>query len=265
MTDARAPDSQRIALAASLADRARATILDYFRGALGEEDKPDATPVTLADRAAEKAMRADIAEAYSHDGIIGEEYGTERPDAEWVWVLDPIDGTKQFITGKPSFGSLIALLHGGRPVLGVIEMPVLSERWVGITSQGTERRDAQGRSRVTTRACPSLDRATLCTTAAENFESAKGRAGFAKLRDTARVTVYGGDCHNYGLLANGFCDLVVDGGMSTYDYAALIPIIEGAGGVITDFAGNALTQGEADVLAAGDPDIHAAALRLFQK
>jgi histidinol phosphatase-like enzyme (inositol monophosphatase family) len=261
MSDKDAPDTGRIALADRLADAARATVLTYFRGELGEEDKPDATPVTLADRAAERAMRDILAAEVPGDGIIGEEYGTERAEAEFVWVLDPIDGTKQFITGKPSFGSLIALLHNGRPVLGVIEMPVLGERWTGVAGRPTQRQDATGHHAVRTRPCPDLARATLCTTAGENFESAHGRHGFAQLREAARVTVYGGDCHNYGLLANGFCDLAIDGGMSTYDYAALTPVIEGAGGVVTDFAGNPLTQGEADVLAAGDPALHAAALK----
>jgi len=249
-----------VALAEALAQRAREVVLGYFRGDLDEADKPDATPVTAADRAAERALRAMIAEAYPDHGLIGEEYGSERAEADWVWVLDPIDGTKQFITGKPAFGTLIALLHRGRPVLGVIEMPVLGERWIGAAGRTTEHRDAAGHRPVRTRACAGLERATLCLTGPDTFEAAGTLPGLEALRRRSRVTVYGGDCHNYGLLASGFCDLVADGGMSTYDYAALVPVVEGAGGVITDFEGGPLTTGDATVLAAGSPALHAAAL-----
>lgn len=261
MAEVDAPDPARIDLAAQLADTARTTVLGYFRGELGDTDKPDATPVTLADRAAEHAMRSAIVEAFPEDGIIGEEFGTARAEAAHVWVLDPIDGTKQFITGKPGFGTLIALLRDGRPILGVIEMPALGERWLGIAGRSTEHDDPGGRRTVHARACAGLARASFCLTGPDTFDTAASRAALDRLRERARITVYGGDCHNYGLLASGFCDLVADGGMSTYDYAALVPIVEGAGGVITDFAGNALTQGEANVLAAGDPALHAAALR----
>ncbi len=261
MGDPEPPDPARIDLATRLAETARTTVLGYFRGELGDTDKPDATPVTRADRGAEEAMRAIIADAFPDDGIIGEEFGTTQPDARHVWVLDPIDGTKQFITGKPAFGSLIALLREGRAVLGVIEMPALAERWVGIAGRGTEHCDARGRRSVRTRACTDLRRASFCLTGPDTFDTPRRRAALDRLRAAVRVTVYGGDCHNYGLLVSGFCDLVADGGMSTYDYAALVPIVEGAGGVITDFAGNALTQGPADVLAAGDPALHVAALR----
>ena len=261
MGDGDPPDDARIALADRLAQIARQTVLGYYRGTFGDTDKPDATPVTQADRAAERAMRTAIAETAPRDGVIGEEYGSTRADAEHVWVLDPIDGTKQFITGKPAFGTLIALLRAGRPVLGVIEMPVLSERWVGVAGRATEHRAANGARLVRTRACPDLARASFCVTGPDTFATPASRAALDALRARARVTVYGGDCHNYGLLASGFCDLVADGGMSTYDYAALVPIVAGAGGVITDFAGNTLTQGEANVLAAGDPALHAAALQ----
>jgi histidinol phosphatase-like enzyme (inositol monophosphatase family) len=255
------PDPGRVKLAAQLADAARGVVLGYFRGAFDEADKADATPVTQADRAAERAMRDLIAAAYPDDGIIGEEYGTERPDAAHVWILDPIDGTKQFITGKPGFGTLIALRRAGRAELGVIEMPALGERWIGVRGRSTVHRDGTGERIVRTRACAELGRASFCVTGPDTFDTPERLARLDRLRAGARVTVYGGDCHNYGLLAGGFCDLVADGGMSTYDYAALVPVIEGAGGVVSDFAGNSLSAGDADVLAAGDPRVHAAALR----
>jgi histidinol phosphatase-like enzyme (inositol monophosphatase family) len=256
-----APDPARVALAEQLAQAARETVLAYFRGALGEEDKPDATPVTLADRGAERTMRERIAAAFPNDGIIGEEFGTERPDADHVWVLDPIDGTKQFITGKPTFGTLIALLRDGAPVVGVIELPAMGERWIGVTGQPTEHDGPEGRIAVRTRPCPTLARATVCTTTPETFEDGGALwAGYRALRAAARVTVYGGDCHNYGLLASGFCDVAIDGAMSVYDYAALVPVVRGAGGVITDFDGQPLRQGDARVIATGDPALHQQAL-----
>lgn len=261
MSQAPEPDQARVATGERLADVARTTVLRYFQGDIGEEDKPDATPVTLADRASEQAMRDVISSECPADGVVGEEFGTSRPDAEYVWVLDPIDGTKQFVTGKPTFGCLIALLHAGRPILGIVEIPVLGERWIGRSDGKTVRYGREGAHVVHARTCSGLDGATLCTTGPDNFETALGRRGYENLRGASRITVYGGDCHNYALLASGFCDLVIDGGMSTYDYAALIPVIEGAGGVVTDFQGNPLTQGDADVIAAADASLHAAALK----
>lgn len=255
------PDAARVELAQRLADTARDIVLGYFRGAFAEADKPDATPVTQADRAVERAMRDLIAVRCPDDGVIGEEYGSERADAPHVWILDPIDGTKQFITGKPSFGTLIALQRDGRPVLGVIEMPVLGERWIGARGRPTEHRDGSGTRVVRARECAGLETARFCVTGPDTFDTPERLTRLDRLRGDARVTVYGGDCHNYGLLASGHCDLVADGGMSTHDYAALMPIVEGAGGVITDFAGNALATGDADVLAAGDARLHAGALR----
>lgn len=255
------PDAGRVDLAERLADTARQVVLGYFGGQFADSDKGDATPVTEADRAAERAMRDLIATDYPDDGIIGEEYGSERTDAAHVWILDPIDGTKQFITGKPSFGSLIALRSNGRTEIGVIEMSVLGERWVGVRGRATVHRDGMAARTVRTRVCTRLDQASLCVTGPDTFDTPDRLARLDRLRNDARVTVYGGDCHNYGLLASGCCDVVADGGMSTYDYAALIPVIEGAGGVISDFDGNALTEGEADVLAAGDPRVHAEARR----
>lgn len=261
MTSGQALDSGRVRLAERLADTARGVVLSHFRGELGDTDKPDATPVTAADRAAERVMRDMIAEACPGDGVIGEEYASTDDDAPWVWVLDPIDGTKAFITGKPSFGTLIALMRDGAPVLGLIDMPALGERWLGMAGAATVRQHARGRETVHTRACADPGRASLCVTGPDTFDTPDRKAALDRLRAAARVTVYGGDCHNYGLLASGFCDLVADAGMSTYDYAALVPIVDGAGGMISDFDGKPLRTGESDVLAAGDPALHAAALR----
>lgn len=251
----------RVELAEALAGIARERILPYHRAALDVTEKADGTPVSEADRAAEDAMRAHLGEHAPDDGVIGEERGSANPDAAWCWLLDPIDGTKQFLTGKPSYGTLIALLHEGVPVLGVIEMPVLGERWLGVSGRGTRHTDATGTRFARTRACGALGAARLCTTVPTGEDEASADA-FLGLAHGVAMAVSGGDCHNYGLLASGCCDLVLDATMSAYDYAALVPVVEGAGGVITDSAGDPLGgEGERTVLAAGDPRLHAAALQ----
>jgi histidinol phosphatase-like enzyme (inositol monophosphatase family) len=255
------PSDALLALAERLADAGRQASRHHFRTPVAVDDKPDASPVTVADREAESAMRRIIEDTHPDHGLVGEEHGTVRADAEYVWVLDPIDGTKQFISGKPTFGCLIALVHRGRPVLGVIDMPAIQERWVGAAGRATLFTDAHGEARAKTRRCPQLDAATLCATSPGMFADADDNAAFERLRARTKLTLYGGDCHNYGLLAAGYLDLVCEAGMSYYDYAALVPVIEGAGGTITDWQGRPLgPQSDGRVLAAGDPDLHAQAL-----
>lgn len=261
LSEAAPPSDALLALAERMADAARAVARHHFRTPFDVDDKADSTPVTIADREAETAMRRIVEEAHPDHGIVGEEFGRSRPDAEWVWVLDPIDGTKQFVAGKPTFGSLIALMHRGTPVLGVIEIPAVAERWLGAKGRATLFLDHQGEHEARTRACPRLDRATFCTTAPELFETEAERAGYDRLRRGAKLTSYGGDCHNYGLLAGGFVDLVAEAGMSFYDWAALVPVVTGAGGLITDWEGSALSEAASTrVVAAGDPALHAEAL-----
>jgi inositol-phosphate phosphatase/L-galactose 1-phosphate phosphatase/histidinol-phosphatase len=245
-----------LALAESLADVSAPIVRRHFRTALDVDDKADKSPVTLADREVETALRARIREAAPSHGIIGEEHGRENEDAEFVWVLDPIDGTKAFITGRPTFGTLIALLERGRPVLGILDQPITGERWVGVRGEPTR----HGGRTLRTRACASLAGARLSTTGPQYF-SAEGRRAFEHLAAATRFTTYGGDCYQYGLLAMGGIDLVVEGGLKLYDFAALVPIVEGAGGIMSDWAGRPLdlTSG-GDVIACGDPSLHAAAL-----
>jgi len=247
-----------------LADEARRVIRPCFRGGIAIEDKPDETPVTRADREAEAALRALIAGHYPDHGVIGEEHGTERGEAALVWVLDPIDGTKRFITGNPLFGTLIALLRDGRPCLGVIDMPMLGERWVGAAGRPTRFREAGGEARaVATRACEALGRAMLSATSPQMFSAAELPA-FERLRRAVKTPLYGGDCYNYALLASGFSDLVVEAGMAVYDFMALVAVVEGAGGTITDWSGRPLGPGsDGRVLAAGDARLHEAALALL--
>ena len=237
-----------ILFAESLADAAGAAIRPFFRQPFAIETKPDQSPVTAADRAAETAIRDLIEARYPDHGIIGEEFGEVRADARFVWVLDPIDGTRAFIAGRPLFGTLIALMDDGKPVLGVIDQPVAGDRWVG----------AEGRPTLfnglpcATRKCPALGKALVGTTSPQAFEGSDFTA-FERLRGQAREILYGGDCHNYGLLTSGWLDLVVEAGLKLHDFAALVPIIEGAGGQMTDWQGRSLhAASDGKVIAAGD-------------
>ncbi len=239
-----------------MADAVRPIVLSYYRGTIPTEVKADRTPVTAADREAETRMREMIEESFPTHGILGEEHGAVRLDAEYVWVLDPIDGTKSFITGKPLFGTLIALVHRGRPVVGVIDMPALAERWVGIEGGPTT---INGRV-TTTRPCPTLDGGWLYATSPEMFIGADA-AAFERLRLECRGAIYGADCYAYGLLANGTVDLVCEASTQPYDYCALVPVVQGAGGSISDWRGEPLgIESDGRVLACGDAAAHAVAL-----
>ncbi len=252
-------DSAFIALAERLAEAAGAVVMTYFRGDLAIDSKPDQSPVTVADKEAETAMRRLIEDAYPDHGIIGEEFPDDRVDSDFVWVLDPIDGTQSFVTGKPLFGTLIALMENGRPVLGVMDMPALKERWIGAHGLPTTFNGEP----VTARACEGIDKAWLYATSPQMFEAADFPA-FERLRKASWRAVYGAECMAYGLLASGLVDIVCEGTMKLYDYAPMIPIIEGAGGVITDWQGKALgADSDGNVLAGGDKRIHAAALELL--
>lgn len=248
-----------IAFAARLADVGGEAVRRRFRARIPVEAKADATPVTAADREAEAAMRALIEREHPGCGVVGEEYGADRPDAAETWVLDPIDGTKAFIAGKPVFGVLAALLRDGRPVLGVIDQPVLGERWVGASGRETTFNGAPAR----TRRCPTLGAALLNATTPDMFAGADRRA-FDRLARRAGHTLYGGDGYAYGLLASGHIDLAVEAGLALYDYCALAPVVEGAGGAITDWRGDPLHAGsDGRVAAAGDPELHAEALAVL--
>jgi inositol-phosphate phosphatase / L-galactose 1-phosphate phosphatase / histidinol-phosphatase len=240
-----------ITLVHRLAEAAGAAIRPYFRTEFGLESKSDATPVTLADRAAEAAIRAVLEVERPDDGIIGEEYGVTRERATRQWVIDPIDGTTSFVAGRPIFGTLIALMEEGWPVLGMIDQPILSERWVGAVGQATMFNTAS----VRTRACPELSEAILATTSPNCFSQAEGEHFMALGAKTAhRRLIWGGDCYNYGLLASGHIDIVVEAGLKIHDFAALIPVVEGAGGMMCDWSGEPLNaDSEGHVIALGDP------------
>lgn len=246
-------------LAEALADAAGTVVRPHFRTPIAIEDKADLTPVTAADRAAESAMRALLAQHFPEHGILGEEFGPVRPEAEFVWVLDPIDGTKSFISGVPLFGTLIALAERGRPILGVIDQPIARERWIGARGRPTILNGAA----IRTRSCRDLAGATLFATSPDMFQGADAPA-FARLSAAVKLVRFGADCYAYGLLAAGFIDLVAEAGNKSYDFGPMGPVIEGAGGIVTDWHGAPLTlASDGRVLAAGDRTLHRAALRLL--
>jgi inositol-phosphate phosphatase/L-galactose 1-phosphate phosphatase/histidinol-phosphatase len=249
-----------IALAGELADAAGAVARRYFRTRVEVIDKPDLSPVTIADREAEAAMRALIERRFPTHGIFGEEHGRARTEAEFVWVLDPIDGTKSFISGVPLFGTLVALTQGGRPILGIIDQPISGERWLGVAGEATTLNGAP----VRTRACDALARATLFSTTPEMFRGDDGER-FRKLAGRVKLVRYGADCYAYGLVAAGFIDAVVEAELKPYDFSAMVPIIEGAGGVVTDWNGVPLHIGSGGrVAAGGDTRVHDEALAILQ-
>lgn len=253
------PDPAFVALAGRLADAAGRVIMRHFRRPMAVDTKPDRSPLTRADRDAEAAMRTLIEKAFPGHGIVGEEIAARNPGADRVWILDPIDGTQSFVTGKPLFGTLIALMEEGRPVLGLMDLPAIKERWLGVKGRRTTFNGKPAR----VRACDAVAEAWLYATSPHMFGDENFPA-FERLRKAARRVVYGAECMSYGLLAMGFVDLVCEGTMKVYDYAAMVPIVEGAGGVITDWRGRALgMQGDGTVLAAGDARAHAAALKLL--
>jgi len=254
-------DASLIRLAETLADTAADVVMKYFRGTFNIDAKSDFSPVTIADRAAEAAMRSMIKDMQPTHGIIGEEMGPLNPEAEYVWILDPIDGTQSFVTGKPVFGTLIALMQNGKPILGIMDLPALKERWIGAQGQQT----TFNGEKVTVRTCKSISKAWLYATSPQMFKDADFPT-FEKLRKASWRSVYGAECMAYGLLANGWVDLVCEGTMELHDYAPMVPIIEGAGGIISDWSANPLGfSGDGTVLAAGDKAIHALALKILAR
>ena len=220
--------------------------------------KTDASPVTGTDRSVETRLRELIAARYPEHGVIGEEFGDDRPGAEHVWVLDPIDGTKSFVVGLPTYGTLIGFARGGRPVLGVVEQPVTRERWTGIDGGGTW----YNGERVRADACERLSDALVCTTSPEYYEGEDALA-CRRIVSGSRWMVYGGNCCAFAQVARGFADLALEAKVAVYDYCALVPVVENAGGVMTGWRGEPLTLEPAAggrILAGGNPAVHEAAM-----
>jgi histidinol phosphatase-like enzyme (inositol monophosphatase family) len=245
--------------AEQLADTSRAQLRATIGQPVEADPKGDGSPVTAVDRAVEAQLREMIAARYPDHGIIGEEHGATAPDREWVWALDPIDGTLPFLAGIPVFGTLIALLRDGVPLIGVIDMPATEQRWLGCRGRPSTLNGAP----VRTRTCAALSTA-LVSTSNPDFYSPADRPALDRLNAATRWTVYGGSCMAYAQLAAGRIDLGMDVAFDPYDYLALVPVIEGAGGRITDWRGEPLTLDSGDrILAAGDPARHAEALAIL--
>ena len=235
-----------------LADMAQTITLRSFRTVLSIENKEDSSPVTEADKAVENLLRQAINDSFPSHGIIGEEYGAENEKADFIWVIDPIDGTASFINGVPLFTTLIGLLKEGEPFLGLIDQPVLKDRWVGGVGYNTRYNGKIAR----TRKCDQLSKAYLYITAPDIF-SADESIRIEKLEKEVKLRRYGGtDCYHYGMLASGWTDMVCER-LHVYEFSAMIPIIEGAGGIITDWRGMSLEGfDEQGVIALGDPRLH---------
>ncbi len=252
----------------TLADVAADTILPFFRTALGTEDKNAGgmfDPVTEADRAAEAAMRRLIQATFPHHGIIGEEFGPVQSEAEYVWVLDPIDGTKSFIAGMPVWGSLIGLLHNGCPVYGMMVQPFTLERFTGdgrgAVWRGPGCDHLMTERKLATRRCETLAHATLMTTSPLLYSAAKLKS-FRRIEARARLSRYGGDCYAFAMLAAGHVDCVIEPDLKAHDIVALVPIVEGAGGIVTCWDGGSPARG-GDVVASCNGRIHEEALSLL--
>src|SRR6516225_11568161 len=247
----------------TLATHSGEAIMPFFRTSLAALDKSangSFDPVTEADRASEVAMRRLINATFPSHGIIGEEFGAERPDAEYVWVLDPIDGTKSFICGMPIWGTLIGLTHHGRPVYGMMNQPFTRERFSG-DGKAARYEGPTGRRDLSVRGCSSLAEAVISTTH-PGLMQAEERQRFERLEARTKLSRYGGDCYAYAMLAAGHLDLVAETGLKAYDIVALIPIVEGAGGIITSWSGGDCSTG-GSVIAASDKRLHEEALAVL--
>ncbi|MFP4313439.1 MAG: inositol monophosphatase family protein [Alphaproteobacteria bacterium] len=265
-----------IELANTLADAAGEIIKKYYRTPFNIEQKGDMSPVTVADRAVEKRLREILEDRRPQDGILGEEFGRKESQSGLTWVIDPIDGTKSFMIGRPTFGTLIALCEDDVPKLGVIDQAISAERWVGVRGEETIfysdlnarppapselSPPAGGRIKVgveiaKTRPCSSLNDAIICSTTPSMFDGMPPYFERFHQGKMAHGLIWGGDCYMYGLLASGHLDMTIEAALSPYDFAALVPVVEGAGGIICDYAGNPLTlQSSGQVIALGDSSL----------
>ena len=260
------PISELLELAHDLADLSETAILKYFRKHIAVENKSadGFDPVTQADKAAERVIAKALKSRFPDHSLTGEEFGHVNGSSPYRWVIDPIDGTRAFIMGSPLWGTLIGLLEGDTPVLGIMNQPFTGERfWADGKASYVRVRDGKPK-RLKTRACPRLADATLTTTHPGLFETGHQDAVHRALCSKARMTRYGGDCYHFALLASGLIDAVFEAGVKSYDVVALIPIVERAGGCMTTWDGGSAIDG-GNVIATGDPRLHEAALKLIAK
>jgi myo-inositol-1(or 4)-monophosphatase len=259
-------DRATIEFAHRLANAAGEVIRPYFRQRIDVVDKGEGAfdPVTAADRGAEEALRALIGRERPQDAILGEEYGYTPGTSGRTWVLDPVDGTRAFITGRHTWGTLIALEENGRRTLGIIDQPVLRERFIGFDGK-TEMHVGGAATPLKTRSCTHLADAIVSTTHPWSYFSESERASFEALARASRMSYFGGDCYAYALLAMGYIDLIAESSLRAWDVAALIPVVENAGGVVSDWNGNPVPSEGGHLIAAGDPRVHAEAVKMLRR
>ena len=259
MTSAALIEDQHVAFAVEMADVARTVLRENDMARVDVSVKPDRSLVTAMDILIEDRLREMISARYPAHGIIGEERDWVRPGSDYVWVLDPIDGTTAFIAGMPVYGTLIALAVDGVPRLGIIDIPAIDSRWVGAIGRQTTRNGTP----IKVRSCPTIAQAIMTNSNQDYFALAE-RPALDRLRAVTSARVYGGASLNYGLLADGRTDLAIDGGQKVFDFAPFRPIVEGAGGIVTDWAGAQLTlESSGQLLGAGDAKVHRQALDLI--
>ncbi|HEV7959462.1 MAG TPA: histidinol-phosphatase [Rhizomicrobium sp.] len=253
-----------IALAHRLADSSGQVIRPLFRqriDVLHKQGRHDFDPVTEADRGAERAIRELLARERPDDGVLGEEFSERKGTSGYRWVLDPVDGTRAFITGRHEWGSLIALEQDGAPILGILDQPVLGERFIGVN--GVSHLIQAGQASVLkARACASLSEAVLCATDPGTYFSREQLSAFSRVERLVKMARYGGDCYLFAALALGFVDVVIEAGFHEWDIAALIPLVEGAGGIVTNWQGGSARDGKT-ILASGDARVHQEAMTLL--
>jgi myo-inositol-1(or 4)-monophosphatase len=258
-------DDKLIQFAHRLADASGAAIRPFFRQRIEVTHKQGQhrfDPVTEADRGGERAIRAILDRERPDDAILGEEYGEKAGTSGFRWVLDPVDGTRAFICGRHEWGSLIALEKDGTPVLGILDQPVLGERFIGVNGRAHLVQDG-ARTPIRVRECPVLGDAILCATDPSAYMTADQQAGFERVKAKAKLTRYHGDCYIFAMLAMGFVDVIVEGAFKPWDVAALFPLVEGAGGVITNWQGAPWCDGD-PLLATGDAKLHQGVVELLK-
>ena len=242
------------------ADISRAIIREEIYRPREVTVKSDATPVTPIDQKVERALRAAIKETFPEHGIVGEEYDNLDSESDYVWILDPIDGTMAFIAGLPTFGTLIALTFQGTPILGVLDSPITRERWIGVDEVGTTLNGVQ----IQSRPCKTLAQAFAHTSSPLYFETERDMAAYHRLQNAVQFLIFGGGCQAYGRVAHGYIDVAFEASHDIHDYLALVPIVNNAGGVISDWEGNPLTLSSGPrFLACGDQAVHRLALEIL--
>ena len=254
--------NELVSFANYLADEVEPIIEKYFRTKLTIDDKEDESPVTMADKKIELKIRELIEKKYPDHGILGEEFEDKNTNSEYLWVIDPIDGTRSFIAGHKDFGTLIALLHNKKPIIGIINCPMHSERWVGVDGKKTL---MNGRE-VNTSSIINLDKSYLNTTGLYFDHNDHFKRGYNEIIKQVRHFRFGGDCYMYGLIASGFVEIVLENTLKPHDYMALIPVIKGAGGEISDKFGNPITlQSDGSVVATANKKLHAQVIEIINK